>query len=221
MPDARDVLVTGGTGYVGRALSKALLGRGHRVRVLARQVSLSRVVAGAQPVVGDALNVDSVVGALRYGDVLVHLVGTPHPGPGKAAAFQQVDLTSIRSAVAAATKVGVAQFVYVSVAQPAPVMRAFIDARAQGEQLIADAGLTASVLRPWYVLGPVHWWPIVLLPVYAIATALPTTRQSARRLGLVTLRQMVTVLVVAVEDPPPAGAVRVIDVPAIRSARAS
>jgi len=57
--------------------------------------------------------------------------------------------------------------------------------------------------------------------VYAVATPLPTTRQSARRLGLVTLRQMVTALVVAVEDPPPAGTVRVIDVPAIRSACAS
>jgi nucleoside-diphosphate-sugar epimerase len=43
----RDVLVTGGTGYIGSRLVTNLLSRGHRVGVLTRAGSASRVVAGA------------------------------------------------------------------------------------------------------------------------------------------------------------------------------
>jgi UDP-glucose 4-epimerase len=63
-----DVFVTGGTGYMGSRLISILLVRGHRVRVLARQTSLGRVPDGARPVVGDALDAESVAAALRSGD---------------------------------------------------------------------------------------------------------------------------------------------------------
>jgi hypothetical protein len=74
------------------------------------------------------------------------------------------------------------------------------------------------VLRPWYVLGPGHWWPVVLLPLYALAALLPASRAGAKRLGLVTLTQMVRALVAAVERPPNTG-MTILDVPAIRRAR--
>ena len=212
-----DVFVTGGTGYVGSRLIATLLTRGHRVRALARQTSLGRVPEGATPVVGDALDAQSVAAALRSGDTVVHLVGTPHPNPSKARQFEQIDLVSIRATVTAAKRVGIAQLVYVSVAQPAPIMRAYLEVRAAGERMIKEAGLTATVLRPWYVLGPGHWWPMILVPFYKIAELLPATRESAQRLGLVTIDQMVRALVTAVENPPSRGQVQIVDVVGIRS----
>src|SRR6202011_3990886 len=134
----------------------------------------------------------------------------------KAKEFQQVDLPSIRASVAAAQRAKISHLVYVSVAQPAPVMRAFIEVRAAGEAMIREAKLTATILRPWYILGPGHWWPIVLLPIYKITELLPSTRESAQRLGLVTIKQMVRALVAAVENPPAQGAVRIVEVPALR-----
>jgi uncharacterized protein YbjT (DUF2867 family) len=112
----------------------------------------------------------------------------------------------------------VAHFVYVSVAQPAPVMQAYVAARREAEHAIAAAGLTATILRPWYVLGPGHRWPYLLLPLYGVANLLPGTRDTARRLGLVTLGQMTRALARAVADPPPAGTRRVLEVPEIRAA---
>jgi uncharacterized protein YbjT (DUF2867 family) len=212
------VFITGGTGYVGRRLTRALLELGHDVRVLTRPGSASRVPAGAATVVGDALDASSFQHELRPGDTLVHLVGTPHPSPAKAAEFRRVDLPSILASVTAARQAGAAHVVYVSVAQPAPVMHAYLAVRAQGEAALAASGLTATVLRPWYVLGPGHWWPLVLVPLYAIARLIPATRRGAERLGLVRLDQMVGALVRAVEQPPAPGTLALVDVPGIRAA---
>jgi len=96
-------------------------------------------------------------------------------------------------------------------------MHAYIEARSAGERAIVDARLTATILRPWYVLGPGHRWPYLLLPFYAIAQLIPSKRDTARRLGLVTLREMVDALVRAVEDPPPTGSIRIVEVPNIRA----
>ena len=211
----RDVFVTGGTGYIGTRLIPALLARGHRVRALARNRSVDRVPAGAITHVGDALDERSFVAALGPSDTLVHLVGTPHPGPAKAAEFLRVDLASVQASVRAAREAAVAHFIYLSVARPAPAMAEYIAARAAGEQAIADARLTATVLRPWYVIGPGHRWPLLLKPFYAIAELVPAWRGGARRLGLVTLDQMVRAIVRAVEQPPPSGTIRIVDVAGI------
>jgi uncharacterized protein YbjT (DUF2867 family) len=98
-------------------------------------------------------------------------------------------------------------------------MHAYIEVRSTGERLIEDAGLTATILRPWYVLGPGHWWPVALLPIYAVASCLPATREGAQRLGLVTLRQIVDALVAAVEQPPAPATRRIVTVRDIRGRR--
>ena len=64
-------------------------------------------------------------------------------------------------------------------------MNAYIDVRIQCEHALAQTPMNATVLRPWYVLGPGHWWPCALLPFYALGEAFPATRTAARRLGLV------------------------------------
>jgi len=79
--------------------------------------------------------------------------------------------------------------------------------------------MAATIVRPWYVLGPGHRWPYVLLPVYAVLARVPATRDSAQRLGLVTLAQMVAALVASIERGPDGE--RVLNVPDIRAARAA
>ena len=76
----------------------------------------------------------------------------------------------------------------------------------------------ATILRPWYVLGPGHRWPYALLPFYWICEHLPAVREAGRRLALVTLDQMVATLVAAIEDPPAAG-VRILEPQDIRRSR--
>ena len=214
MPRAHPVFIAGGTGYLGRPLIDALLRRGFHVHGLAREESLRKLPSGTIPVIGNALDDTTFAAAIPPHSTFVHLIGTPHPNPSKAAEFRRVDLTSIQAAVRAARHARVQHFLYVSVAHPAPVMRAYIAVRTEGEALVRASGIPATILRPWYVLGPGHRWPSVLLPVYAILRALPATRAGAERLGLVTRAAMIAALVRAIESPP--DAVRIVEVPEIR-----
>ncbi len=213
----RRVFVTGGSGYLGRPLIAALLERGHAVRALVRSGSERRLPAGCEVIVGDALVASSYAHLVAPADTFVHLVGTPHPAPWKAREFERVDLASVEAAADAARGANVGHFVYLSVAHPAPVMRTYWKIRAEGEAMLVAAGLHATFLRPWYVLGPGHRWAHALRPLYFLAENLPATREVALRLGLVTLPQMIAALVSAVEHPTERA--RVVEVPEIRAAR--
>src|ERR1700732_4065807 len=209
------VFVTGGTGYVGRPLITQLLERGHEVQALVRPGSERKLPAGCQAILGDALDGKSYAPKINPADTFVQLVGVSHPNPSKAAEFRNGDLASGRSAIEAAQNAGVQHFVYVSVAHPAPVMKTYIEVRSQCEAMIGQSGMNATILRPWYVLGPGHRWPYFLIPMYKLMELLPSTREGAKRLGLVTLEQMVRALVQAVETS--AQDVRIVEVPQSRT----
>jgi uncharacterized protein YbjT (DUF2867 family) len=213
----RRVFITGGTGYMGRRLIPRLLERGHQVRALVRAGSEKNLAPGCTPVLGNALDETSYIQQVAPADTFVQLVGVAHPSPTKAAEFREVDLVSGLGAVAAAKAGGIGHFIYLSVGQPAPAMKPYVAVRVECEAAIRAAGLNSTILRPWYVLGPGHWWPYLLLPAYKLAELLPQTRDGARRLGLVTLEQMTLALLVAVENP--VQGIRIMSVPEIRAAR--
>lgn len=208
------ICVTGGTGYIGSRLIPLLTDRGHQVTAVVRPGSHKKLPHDVSVVPADPLQEDSYTDSIRGCDTFIHLIGVPHPSPAKAAQFRAIDLPSIQVAVKAARDTGIRHFIYLSVAQPAPMMQAFIAVRAEGEALIRASGMNATFVRPWYVLGPGHWWPYPLVPFYWIAERLPPTRESARRLGLITILQMLRALIWSVENPP--DDVRILDVPTIR-----
>ena len=212
------VFVAGGTGYLGRAAAPLLLARGHRLAMLVRPGSEARVTPGAEVVTGDAL--DPAAYSHGAGDTLLLLVGTPHPAPWKAAQFEAVDFAAGRAAATALASRPARHVVYLSVAHPAPGMHAYWRVRERVEALLVATGVPATFLRPWYVHGPGHRWAVLLRPLYWLAEPLPASRDTARRLGLLTLRQMVAALVAAVEDPPASGT-RIVEVPEIRAATPS
>jgi uncharacterized protein YbjT (DUF2867 family) len=210
----RSVFVTGGTGFMGRGLIMELVRRKYAVGALARHGSEHKLPHGCKVIAGDALDKNSFISQIPPADTFVQLVGVTNPNPAKKDEFRAVDLGSARVAIEAAREAGIRHFVYVSVAQPAPVMKFYVGVRAEAEKMIRESGMNATILRPWYVLGPGRRWPIFLKPMYWLMERIPSTRESAQRFGLVTLEQMVAALVRSIENP--ANGVRILGVPEIR-----
>ena len=64
------------------------------------------------------------------------------------------------------------------------------------------------------LLGMPAAWPYALVPAYWVLERIPATRETARRLGLVTVNQIVRALVSSVETP--VETVRILGVPEMR-----
>ncbi|MES2356219.1 MAG: hypothetical protein V4568_17805 [Pseudomonadota bacterium] len=88
----------------------------------------------------------------------------------------------------------------------------------EGEAAVRGAGVPATIVRPWYVLGPGHRWPYLLMPIYAVLRRLARTKESAERFGLVNLQMTVNALMAAVVTPPVTG-IYIMGVPEIRRAK--
>ena len=210
------IFIAGATGHIGARLAAALIARGHRVRALVRPGSEKKLPSGCEGVIGQPLEGKTFAAAISPADTFVQLIGITHPSPFKAKQFETVDWVSGKESLAAAQQARVAHFVYLSVAHPAPAMQSYIRVRTRVEALIGDSGLNATIVRPWYVLGPGRRWPMLLIPIYKLLEKIPFTRVGALRLGFVTSEQMTAALVHTIEHPPLG--IRILEVPQIRAA---
>lgn len=200
---AKEIFITGGTGYLGRRLIPMLVQEGYRVKALTRKGSEQKLPQDCIPVISNPFDAGAFVNDIEPRSTFIQLLGVSHPGPSKKDLFYKIDFASLSASVAAATQANCEHFVYISVAQtPTSVMHDYQMCRAECEKLIRKTSLRASIIRPWYVIGPGHYWPFLLLPLFKLLEIIPGTSAKAKALRLVYLRQMLNTLVYAVGHPP-------------------
>lgn len=108
------VLVTGGTGFIGRHTVDALVAAGHRVRCLCRSDEPSLTQAGAEVVRGDVLIKDSVARALEGIDLVVHGAGLVSRSADDASLMMKLHVTGTRHVVELACERGVKRVLHLS-----------------------------------------------------------------------------------------------------------
>jgi uncharacterized protein YbjT (DUF2867 family) len=196
------IFITGGSGYIGSRLIKKLLeDGGYRIHALVRRGSENKLPEGCNIIYGNALDAGSYKNGIPNGSVFIHLVGVPHPSPAKKELFKKIDAVSIQQAVSAAKDRHVLHFIYLSVSQyPSVIMRDYQLVRAAGEALLKQSGFGASIIRPWYVLGPGHWWPVLLKPFFWLASLIPSWATKTKHFDTVTIEQMINILMVAIKN---------------------
>ena len=138
------VFLTGATGYMGRRLAAELVRRGHEVTALARHGSQAKLHSGCVVAIGDALSATSYRERVPKGCTFVHLVGVAHSIPAKTAEFQG----SAWCRSAPPWRLAVSS------------CRLTLPCGRKEKLLSGQPDLNATILRPWYVPGPGHWWPM-------------------------------------------------------------
>src|SRR6476660_3813416 len=182
----KQIFITGGTGYMGRRLIKVLLEKGCTVKALVRNGSENKLPKGCDYVIANAFDVASFAAKIPAGSTFIQLLGVPHPGPKKKEQFKTIDLASVKASAIAAKEAGAKHFIYVSVAQsPTKIMRDYQQCRAEGEAHIRSTQIPATFVRPWYVVGPGHYWPLLFLPLFKILEWIPSTSQKAKAVRLI------------------------------------
>ena len=151
------VLVTGGTGYLGRAIVRALIVRGHEPIVFARHATTAGL--GARAFDGDVRNRAALVAAAQGCDALCHSAALVSIWRRDGGEFHQVNVGGLENALAAAGEAGIARIVYTSsfLARPPAGRTAPLNAnRYQQTKVAAEAVARAAQLdgRPIVILYP-------------------------------------------------------------------
>jgi nucleoside-diphosphate-sugar epimerase len=161
------VLVTGGSGYFGFALVRALAAAGHQVRIL-DLLPAPEVIPGVEVVQGDVCDPAVCAAVMRGIEVVHHNVAVVPLGRNEAL-FWRVNRDGTRTMLDAAAAAGVRKIVYMSssavfgVPDHLPVTEdtpptpgeAYGAAKLAGEQLCRErTDLDITVIRPRTILGP-------------------------------------------------------------------
>lgn len=145
------VLVTGGTGFVGRQVVGRLASGGHEVRVLARARSASPGSRDVFP--GSILRPETLAPACVGCDAVIHLVGIIAEVGEQT--FERVHVDGTRNVLRAAAAAGVGTFVHMSAlgARPGAPSR-YHQTKWAAEELVRASGLRWTVFRPSIIHGP-------------------------------------------------------------------
>ncbi|RDV82504.1 SDR family oxidoreductase [Ammonifex thiophilus] len=149
------VLVTGGTGLVGRAVVKELLGHRFKVRCLVRNPERARTLLGPEPeyVAGDVTDPASVQAAMEGVEAVIHLVAIIREKGCQT--FRAINVGGTANVVRAAKAAGVRRLIHMSaLGVKADPRRPYGYSKWQGEELVRESGLDWTILRPSVVYGP-------------------------------------------------------------------
>ena len=157
--DYGEVLVTGGTGFVGRHVVRALVARGFLPRLLVRVGSEDRIPGDIRSACritpGDATDPESVENAVQGTSAIVQLAGIVREFPARGITFERVHVKATRNLVTAARRWEVPRYVHVSALGARPGdPSAFFDSKGRSEEIVRNSELRWTIIRPSAVFGP-------------------------------------------------------------------
>lgn len=221
------MLVTGGTGFIGRRLVATLLAQGHRVRVLVRAGTAPPAEwASVETVVGDLADAVSLEWACAGMHTVLHVAGLAHAEadtPEWAARHWAINAEGTFSLLDAAVKAGVERFVFLSsskaVGDPGPHCvdegwdsapeSPYGQAKRAAEQRVLAVGQAQGLhvvnIRPVLVYGPGMKANLARL-IEAIRRGwLPPLPETGHRRSLVHVDDVIQALLLAAVHPAAAG----------------
>ena len=192
------ILITGGTGFVGSEIRKALADR--ELRLLVRDPSSVRDAGAAELVRGDVLDPASLEPAMAGVDAVIHLVAIIEESGDKT--FDLVIRQGSENVVTAARNAGVRRLVHMSAlgAQPNPAYP-YLNAKWGAEQAVRQSGLEWTIIRPSVIFGPRDGFVNVLAGLIRRAPVIPVVGSGESKFQPVAVGEVAAVYRAVLDEP--------------------
>ncbi|MHB8627851.1 MAG: NAD-dependent epimerase/dehydratase family protein [Aggregatilineales bacterium] len=182
----RRILITGGTGFLGFRVVRALLDENADVTMIGRPGAEDRLGALRERVrwlPGDVWNAGSLRGRARGEQVVIHLVGGVKADPKRGLTFRHLNVLSTRNVAQMAVSDGVPHMLLLSASARMPgVPAGYLESKREAEDYLRKTGLAWTIVRapPLYAPGQrrnplyalltaLHWLPLIGWPLTPIA----------------------------------------------------
>lgn len=171
------IFLTGGTGFIGKSLARALLARGHELRLLARPESNTVGLEGCTFIQGDLDDVAALHFAMQECEIVFHMAALVGGRAPDRTLYYRTNVSGLKNVVEAARQCGVAKTIYTSSfialgptdatvvteeSPPAPIdfRGEYERSQVQAERLARryqQSGFPLVCLYPTFVYGPGEW----------------------------------------------------------------
>ncbi len=196
-----EIFLSGGTGFVGGHVRRALLEKGHRIRLLTHKRSDNHE-PGVVPVEGDVTDPESFAGKLGGCGAIINLVGIIREFPSRGITFERLHLEATKNLVDAAKKVGITRYLQMSAlgAREQATSR-YHQTKYRAEELVRASGLDYTIFRPSIVFGPKDDFINKLAGMIRTLPAVPVIGAGDYRLQLVAADDVARCFAMALEMP--------------------
>ncbi|HML77634.1 NAD-dependent epimerase/dehydratase family protein [Geobacter sulfurreducens] len=199
------IFVTGGTGFVGGHVRRALLERGHSLRLLVHRRS-EGVEAGVEQVEGDVTRQDTFAGAMAGCDVIVNLVGIIREFPAQGITFEKLHVEATRNLVEAARAAGIRRHLQMSALATRPdATAAYHRTKWRAEEVVRQSELDWTIFRPSLIFGPKGAFVDMLAGFVRRFPAVPIVGDGTYRLQPVSVDDVARCFALALDMPETVG----------------
>lgn len=135
------VLVTGGTGVLGREIVPRVVEAKYTVRVMSRRAGESNALGDVEWVKADMLTGEGLAEAVKDVQIIVHCASSPFKKT------IETDVEGTRKLLEAAKAAGVGNFYYISIVGIDKIKFAYYKAKLAAEKVIEEGGVPYTILR--------------------------------------------------------------------------
>ncbi len=187
------IFLTGGSGFVGRSVIRALRRRDHQIRCLLRPGAERRLPTqeGIEIVPGDVTVAGVWMKALEGSDAVIHLVGIIREFPGRGITYERLILQGTRHVLEAARAAGVSRHLQMSALGTRPgAVSSYHRTKWEAEEAVRSSGLQWTIFRPSIIFGPEDAFVNMLAKMIRLLPVVPVIGDGRYRLQPVAVEDV-------------------------------
>lgn len=148
------IFLSGGTGFIGGHVRKALLEKGHSIRLLVHK-RRDGMEPGVEQAEGDVTRLETFAEAVKGCEAAINLVGIIREFPARGATFEKLHVEATGNVIAAARGAGIKRYLQMSAlgSRPGAVSK-YHQTKFRAEEAVRASGLEWTIFRPSIVFGP-------------------------------------------------------------------